>query len=80
MDVGRAMRAIVTTSRTCVVAVTSSTSAVALTDPRSVGAETILIKPVPVEVLLEAVGRCFGTDDLLPLPAAQASGPYPGPI
>jgi DNA-binding response OmpR family regulator len=61
IEVARAMRAIVTTARTCVVAVTSSASSIALVDPSSFGAETILAKPVAAERLLAAVGHCFGT-------------------
>jgi two-component system, OmpR family, response regulator MprA len=71
IEVGRAMRAIVTTSRTCVVAVTASGSSVGLVEPASFGAEVILIKPVATDELLQAVGRCFRdmrTDPVLPSP------------
>ena len=68
IEVGRAMRAIVTTARTCVVAVTSSATSVALVDPASFGAETILIKPVDVSALLGSVGRCFGARQGVELP------------
>lgn len=59
IEIGRAMRAIVTTARTCVVAVTSSASSVSLVDPASFGAAKILIKPVLPKVLLDAVSDCF---------------------
>jgi DNA-binding response OmpR family regulator len=81
IEVGRAMRAIVTTSRTCVVAVTSSASSVALVEPASFGAETILIKPVPAATLVGAVGRCFGIApavDVAPLPTSGPRAPSPG--
>ena len=71
IEVGRAMRAIVTTSRTCVVAVTSSASSVGLVEPASFGAEVILIKPVAAGELLQAVGHCFATpptDSMLTAP------------
>jgi DNA-binding response OmpR family regulator len=71
IEIGRATRAIVTTARTCVVAVTGSASSVALVDPASFGAETILVKPVEPRTLLSAVERCFGgapTDSAVPLP------------
>jgi len=57
-EVGRAMQAIVTTQKTCVVAVTRSTATEAL-DPGSFGARTILLKPLAAEALLDAVGECF---------------------
>lgn len=82
IEVGRAMRAIVTTARTCVVAVTSSATSVALVDPASFGAETILIKPVDVGTLLGSVGRCFGAgpEAELPVPPdALASRPIRTP-
>jgi hypothetical protein len=53
------MRAIVTTSRTCVVAVTASATSVGLVEPSSFGAEAILLKPVAADDLLAAVGNCF---------------------
>ena len=59
IEVGRAMRAIVTTSRTCVVAVTASGTSVGLVEPSSFGAEAILLKPVAADDLLAAVGNCF---------------------
>lgn len=59
IEVGRAMRSIVTTRRTCVVAVTASATSLALVDPASFGADTILVKPVPLELLLAAVSGCF---------------------
>jgi DNA-binding response OmpR family regulator len=61
IEVGRAMRAIVTTARTCVVAVTSSPTSIAFVDPASFGAEAILLKPIGPDILLGAVGRCFGS-------------------
>jgi DNA-binding response OmpR family regulator len=82
IEVGRAMRAIVTTSRTCVVAVTSSASSVGLVEPASFGAEVILLKPVATERLLEAVENCFGaapSDSALTVPTLRpvASGDEP---
>ncbi|NUO37279.1 MAG: response regulator [Gemmatimonadaceae bacterium] len=71
IEVGRAMRAIVTTSRTCVVAVTASASSVGLVEPESFGAEVILIKPVARDDLLAAIGHCFrgpSADTLLAAP------------
>src|SRR5206468_12622125 len=65
IEVARAMRAIVTTSRTCVVAVTSNGASVGLVEPASFGAEAILVKPVAADLLLTAVGRCFGEPDPL---------------
>jgi DNA-binding response OmpR family regulator len=59
IEIGRAMRAIVTTRRICVVAVTSSASSIATLEPASFGAETILVKPVAADALLGAVGKCF---------------------
>jgi hypothetical protein len=53
------MRAIVTTSRTCVVAMTASATSVGLVEPSSFGAEAILLKPVAADDLLAAVGNCF---------------------
>ncbi len=77
IEVGRAMRAIVTTSRTCVVAVTSSATSIAFVEPASFGAEVILIKPVEADVLLAAVGRCFGAtpDGLMERPATIPARP-----
>ena len=77
IEVGRAMRAIVTTSRTCVVAVTSSATSIAFVEPASFGAEVILIKPVEADVLLAAVGRCFGTtpDEMMERPATVPARP-----
>ena len=78
IDVGRAMRAIVTTSRTCVVAVTSSASSVGLVEPASFGAEVILIKPVPAHSLLDAVGHCFRAtpaSEVLTVPAGAPVAP-----
>lgn len=72
IEVGRAMRAIVTTARTCVVAVTSDGESVALLDPGTFGAETILVKPVPADVLIDAVDRCFGD---APSPPSPPAGP-----
>ena len=59
IEIGRAMRAIVTTRRTCVVAVTASTSSIDTLEPASFGAETILVKPVSPAALLSAIGKCF---------------------
>jgi Response regulators consisting of a CheY-like receiver domain and a winged-helix DNA-binding domain len=78
IEVGRAMRSIVTTSRTCVVAVTASASAVGLVEPASFGAEVILIKPVGPDELLAAVGHCFrepSADTVLSAPASTPVGP-----
>jgi DNA-binding response OmpR family regulator len=78
IEVGRAMRAIVTTSRTCVVAVTSSASSIGLVEPASFGAEVILIKPVAPDELLEAVGHCFRStpsDAVLTAPTASPDVP-----
>jgi DNA-binding response OmpR family regulator len=73
VEIGQAMRAIVTTQRTCVVAVTSSPASVTLMDPASFGARTILLKPLAREALLAAVSQCF--DDGPPI----APGPDIGP-
>jgi two-component system chemotaxis response regulator CheY len=75
IEIGRAMRAIVTTARTCVVAVTSSASSVSLVDPSSFGAAKILIKPVLPHVLLDAVSDCFGDH----APQQLYSVSHPGP-
>jgi DNA-binding response OmpR family regulator len=78
IEVGRAMRAIVTTSRTCVVAVTSDATSVGLVEPASFGAEVILIKPVAADRLLEAVGHCFRAtppDRTLTIPVGSPVAP-----
>jgi DNA-binding response OmpR family regulator len=78
IEVGRAMRAIVTTSRTCVVAVTSSASSIGLVEPASFGAEVILLKPVAAGELLEAVGNCFAaapSDSVLTAPTMSPTVP-----
>lgn len=59
VEIGRAMRAIVTTQRTCVVAVTSSPASLTLVDPASFGARAILLKPLAPEMLLSAISECF---------------------
>jgi two-component system response regulator MprA len=82
IEVGRAMRAIVTTSRTCVVAVTSSSASITFVDPASFGATEILLKPVSSETLLAAVGRCFSAPPplaLLALPLATPTAPTSEP-
>jgi DNA-binding NtrC family response regulator len=53
------------TRSVCVVAITGSPGSVEFVDPHSFGAETILIKPVAPERLLEAVARCFDDTALL---------------
>jgi CheY-like chemotaxis protein len=63
IEVARAFRAIVTTRDVCVVAMTAHPESVQFVDPRSFGAASILIKPVPAETLLEAVQDCFGDHD-----------------
>lgn len=81
IEVGRAMRAIVTTARTCVVAVTSSAASIGFAEPSSFGAEVILIKPVAAPTLLDAVAHCFGTaspDTSLPMPGGVPVGPTSG--
>jgi DNA-binding response OmpR family regulator len=78
IEVGRAMRAIVTTSRTCVVAVTSSASSIGLVEPASFGADVILLKPVATDELLEAVGHCFGAappESVLSVPTLSPVAP-----
>jgi DNA-binding response OmpR family regulator len=75
IEVGRAMRAIVTTSRTCVVAVTSSATSVGLVEPASFGAEVILLKPVSPDELLEAVGHCFRSTPPERVLTVPAGGP-----
>lgn len=82
IEVGRAMRAIVTTARTCVVAVTSNPSSVGFVEPASFGAEVILVKPIEAHTLLDAVAHCFGTtspETSLPLPGVVPIGPASGP-
>jgi DNA-binding response OmpR family regulator len=81
IEIGRAMRMIVTTARTCVVAVTSSAQSVGLVEPASFGAEAILVKPVAPDKLLAAVGRCFGTasDPVLPRPTLHPVTPLSEP-
>lgn len=82
IEVGRAMRAIVTTARTCVVAVTSNAASIGFVEPSSFGAEVILIKPVEANTLLSAVAHCFGTsspETSLPLPGVAPIGPTAGP-
>jgi DNA-binding response OmpR family regulator len=75
IEVGRAMRAIVTTARTCVVAVTGSASSIGLVEPASFGAEVILVKPVATDRLLEAVGRCFRATPSGPVLTAPVATP-----
>ncbi|MDB4880373.1 MAG: response regulator [Gemmatimonadetes bacterium] len=58
-EIGRAMRAIVTTQGICVVAVTANPAALPLQDPATFGARTILTKPLSIPALLEALGECF---------------------
>lgn len=58
-EVGRAMKAIVTTRQICVVAVTSRASALTLESPSSFGARTILLKPLDPATLLSAIAECF---------------------
>lgn len=82
IEVGRAMRAIVTTARTCVVAVTSNATSIGFVEPSSFGAEVILIKPVAPGALLDAVSHCFGTappETSLPQPGVVPTGPTAGP-
>jgi two-component system phosphate regulon response regulator OmpR len=82
IEVGRAMRAIVTTSRTCVVAVTSAGTSLAFADPASFGAEAILFKPVTPRALIAAVGRCFGSttpNEVLTLPSSGPTAPATEP-
>jgi DNA-binding response OmpR family regulator len=80
IEIGRAMRAIVTTARTCVVAVTSSASSVTFVDPASFGAAKILIKPVLPTLLLAAVSDCFGDTSphgLYSMPTVGPTSPRP---
>jgi DNA-binding response OmpR family regulator len=60
IDVARAFRAVTTTREICVVATTAHPHSIAFVDPRSFGAASILIKPVPPDDLLAAVDSCFG--------------------
>lgn len=78
-DLGRAMRSIVTTQGTCVVAVTANPGALALIDPSSFGARTILTKPLAPETLLDAVGQCFPAFPAGLDPAAPEPRPLLGP-
>jgi DNA-binding response OmpR family regulator len=81
IEIGRAMRMIVTTARTCVVAVTSSAQSVGLVEPASFGAEVILVKPVPPDKLLAAVAHCFGTSSkpFTRAPRLHPVTPHPEP-
>lgn len=82
IEVGRAMRAIVTTARTCVVAVTSHAASMGFVEPASFGAEAILVKPVDAGTLLDAIAQCFGTgsvDTSLALPGVVPVGPTTEP-
>jgi len=63
IEVARAFRAVTTTRDICVVAMTAHPASIEFVDPRSFGAEKILIKPVSSEELLRAVDACFGSDD-----------------
>lgn len=58
-EIGRAMGAIVTTQRTCVVGVTASARAVDEVDPASFGARRVLLKPTDSAELLHAMSECF---------------------
>jgi two-component system phosphate regulon response regulator OmpR len=83
IEVGRAMRAIVPTSRTCVVAVTSAGTSVAIADPASLGAAAILFKPLTPPALIDAVDRCFGSttrDEVLTLPSGGPTAPATEPV
>jgi DNA-binding response OmpR family regulator len=82
IEVGRAMRAIVTTSRTCVVAVTASATSVGLVEPSSFGAEAILLKPVAADDLLGAVRNCFDdtpSGPILTVPVSEPPSPASEP-
>jgi DNA-binding response OmpR family regulator len=59
IEVARAFRAVATTRDICVVAITAHPGSVEFVDPRSFGAERILIKPVGDAELLAAVEACF---------------------
>lgn len=63
IEVARAFRAVTTTRDICVVAMTAHPGSIEFVDPRSFGAEKILIKPVSSAELLRAVHACFGDDD-----------------
>jgi CheY-like chemotaxis protein len=63
IEVARAFRAVTTTRDICVVAMTAHPGSVQFVDPRSFGAEKILIKPVSEDDLLPAVDGCFGGDE-----------------
>ncbi len=81
IEVVGAMRAIATTNRICVVAVTGSASSARIVEPESFGARTILVKPVGAATLLDEIAQCFpdgcdATRDDLPVTGRQrASGP-----
>ena len=62
IEVARAFRAVTTTRRICVVAVTSHPASVEFVDPRSFGAASILIKPIAGEELVDAVNACFADE------------------
>jgi DNA-binding response OmpR family regulator len=62
MEVARAFRAVTTTRDICVVAMTAHPESVEFVDPRTFGAEAILLKPVNPTALLDAVSHCFGDD------------------
>lgn len=63
IEVARAFRAVTSSRDICVVAMTSHPGSVEFVDPRSFGAATILIKPVPPPDLLEAVAKCFASEE-----------------
>jgi DNA-binding response OmpR family regulator len=62
IEVARAFRAVATTRDICVVAMTGHPLSVEFVDPRTFGAETILLKPLKSRDLLSAVAHCFGDD------------------
>jgi DNA-binding response OmpR family regulator len=62
IEVAGAFRAVATTRKLCVVAMTAHAESVTFVDPRTFGAAQILIKPINVEVLLAAVDGCFEVD------------------
>lgn len=62
IEVARAFRAVATTRTICVVAIMAQGSSVDLVNPRSFGAETILMKPLDPGELIAAVEHCFGDD------------------
>jgi CheY-like chemotaxis protein len=72
IEVARAFRAVATTRDICVVAMTGSPADMEFVDPRTFGAETILLKPVTDEALLAAVAHCFGND--------QWTGEFEAPV